>query len=394
MNTVTNVLKKLPVGKRRSKRNIAKLITGEINPVYDIAEVYLRSLVSNSYDKSWYLFYKYIAKKDLNIHEVESSVNELLLRPTKAADNFYESATVTRLLFILESEGKLENIERDKLETWLGELEKRDWYGFSLIAYSAEFHAFFASLSGFRERNPYINKVLNSDISRRIIRPMLWILFGLSLDNSGDIQAKVKHFVEKLVKEYSGMIWDTIIKRNDIEFFAIYLYLVSKYKLYDEIDRVYPEFEKQLFSILLSSDWIIQAIEAARNIQLGRSDEDVIVIRPGDIPTIYPKILALSLIAIYEAGYDSIAVLPAKYQKLAQRIREEGLIGIPKNSLFLKTYTIYFLACIILIQALSTIAGYCFGQTKIGVISGLILNGIHFILRHYYIKPELIDLEK
>ncbi|WP_456477774.1 hypothetical protein [Geoglobus ahangari] len=386
---IFNILKKL-----KNRRDVAKLITNGINPLYNLAEIYSSSLLTGAYDKSWYLFYEFVTNKSVSILEVESIVNELLFHPSKTADNAHDSATLARLLYILENVGKMDNIDKIKLDLWLEEVQKRNWYAGVPIVYSSEFHGFFVALNSFRNKNPQIREILNKPISKQTIRPILQILFGFSLSKSKEDQAIAEDFVKKLVNEYSGIIRDNIIKYDDLEFFAIYLYLISKYKIYDELDRVYPEFEKTLSSILLGSDWIVRTIETARNIQMGSIDDDVIIVRPDEIPIIYPKILLLSLIAIYEAGYDKVAILPAKYQKLAQKIRDKGMIGLPKDSRFLKTYRFYSYSNAILILVFGAAVGYFIGQTVFGVVLGVLFDILLYIWEKRYVEPEIIDLEK
>ena len=253
---------------------------------------------------------------------------------------------------------------------------------------------FFAAVDSLRDKNPEIEKIFRSQISGQTIRPLLYTLFGLSFSDLNEVQEEIRSVINRIAVNYSGIIHDFIIRSQDIEFFAIYLYLLAKYNFYNEFERIYLKFEELISAEIISADWIRRVIETVRDIQLGYIEDDIITVSPCEVSIAHPKFLILSLMALYEAGYDRVAIMPAKYQKLAQRFREKGLVGLPKDSKLLKYYEIFFYTTCGLIFLLGSILGYLLGNTLLGAILGSFVDIILFILDKKYIEPEIFDPEK
>lgn len=382
---------------QKDSREIRKIINEGVNPLYNLTETYFQALIKNTYyDQSWWLFYKFVTKKDLNILEVRSLASELLSKPDKTADNIQDSTALVRLLLILEKMNRIDDLDYEKLETWLEEVERRKWYTPKpqMRTYSSEFHGFFAAVDSLRDKNPEIEKIFRSQISGQTIRPLLYTLFGLSFSDLNEVQEEIRSVINRIAVNYSGIIHDFIIRSQDIEFFAIYLYLLAKYNFYNEFERIYLKFEELISAEIISADWIRRVIETVRDIQLGYIEDDIITVSPCEVSIAHPKFLILSLMALYEAGYDRVAIMPAKYQKLAQRFREKGLVGLPKDSKLLKYYEIFFYTTCGLIFLLGSILGYLLGNTLLGAILGSFVDIILFILDKKYIEPEIFDPEK
>ncbi|MEM3715112.1 MAG: hypothetical protein QXF82_09220 [Nitrososphaeria archaeon] len=299
------------------------------NSYYDLTKTYLLALAkdSNVYDKSWLLFTEYFTNEKIDIKEVESIVNRLLQDPKKTAWRAFDSMALLRLLCILEKEKKMENLDQDKLREWIEEIKRSKWYSVEDLVYSAEFHGFYVALGIFKEENPIIGRVLEN--IEENLRTYLWILFGLTL-GSKEKRVMAKEYLTKIVTEYRGLIEKDIIRLADIEYWSIYLFLLSEHSFGDELERIYPEFEKEVSRTLLKSDWILKAVKTARDIQTGVSDENIIVIQPEEISVFYPRHFALASIAIYRS-LSKFREKEEEYKKFIMKIRAEGKVIVTNS---------------------------------------------------------------
>ncbi|MEM0368444.1 MAG: hypothetical protein QXN57_03275, partial [Desulfurococcaceae archaeon] len=139
-----------------------------------------------------------------------------------------------------------------------------------------------------------------------------------------------KEYLTKVVTEYRGLIEKDIIRLADIEYWSIYLFLLSEHSFGDELERIYHEFEKEVSRTLLKSDWILKAIKTAKDIQTGVSDENVIVIQPEEISIFYPKHFALASIAIYRS-LSKFREKEEEYKKFIMKIRAEGKVIVTNS---------------------------------------------------------------
>lgn len=320
----------------RSKPSV--IGTGSNIP-YKLIETYAKALTdeSNIYDYAWYSLYRYITTNSVNLYDIRSKLNAALANPKKLADDYQKSTGALMLLVILENSNALIMDDIDyysNLEIWVNELEKRRWFYWDKVVPPVEFLSF-SRLSKIVNPSFDYKKLESGPPTPRNIRFLLYYYFVLSLGDERE-QDKAKSFIKEIIKNYKGLIFNEIINKKDIEYIALYMYLLAKFGYYSEVEEVYTALDKILIEHLISADWILKAIRTAKDITMGLEDLDVITTSPEEINILYPKILYLSLIAMHEAGCNEVLVATPELVRKIRKMREKNIVGV--DPVFIKLY--------------------------------------------------------
>jgi len=371
------------------KSRAKSAISSGSNVLYELIKTYAKALTdeSNIYDYAWYTLYRYVTGS-VNIYDIRSKLNAILANPRKLADDYQKSTGALILLAILERLNALDDISYySNLDVWLSELEKRKWYCWDKTLMPIEFISF-SRLS--RIVNPSFDyeKLESEKPNQYNIRFLLYYHFALSFDSNEC--NKAKSFIDEIIEKYKGLIFDEIVSKEDIEYIALYMYLLARFGYYSEIEEVYSTFDRILIEQLVNTNWILKAIKTARDISVGLEDLDVVAISPEEINIVYPKVLYLSLIAMYEAGFSRVFLSTPEIVKKIQKLREKDIVGV--DPVFIKLYRIYTILLVALAWLLAVLSHCCGLNLFISAFIGGLPTLIIFLINRYFKEPKTIDL--